>query len=102
MPVIRMFGNKFFVWLVNLIYGSHYTDMCYGYRSFARGVARKLHLKENGFGIETEINIKAQKMHMRLLEVPSYEKPRSRERRSSELQGRLCHTADDTQQPVDP
>ncbi len=76
MPMHRRLGNRFFVTLVNLFYGSHYTDLCYGYRSFARGVAQKLHLAETGFGIETEINIKAQKKHLRVLEVPSYEKPR--------------------------
>lgn len=77
MPWIRRFGNKLFVSLVNLMYGSHYTDMCYGYRSFAKGVAKRLNLQEHGFGIETEINIKVQKMHMRVLEVPSYEKLRA-------------------------
>ncbi len=76
MPVHRRLGNRFFVSLVNLLYGSHYTDLCYGYRSFARGVAQRLHLDEEGFGIETEINIKAQKKRLRVMEVPSYEKPR--------------------------
>ena len=37
---------------------------------------RSCGLEEKGFGIETEINIKAQKRHLRILEVPSYEKPR--------------------------
>ena len=79
MPMIRRFGNKLFVHIVNVLYGSHYTDMCYGYRSFARGVLKRLDLKEDGFGIETEINIKAQKKHLKILEVPSYEKQRSNE-----------------------
>ncbi|MDE1868406.1 MAG: glycosyltransferase family 2 protein [Candidatus Micrarchaeota archaeon] len=77
MPAFRRFGNKVFVSLVNLIYGSKYTDMCYGYRSFAKGVANRLGLKEMGFGIETEINIQAQKNRMKVLEVPSYEKLRA-------------------------
>lgn len=77
MPLIRIIGNKFFVAMVNLMYGSHYTDMCYGYRSFAKGISRKLRLTETGFGIETEISIKVQKMHMKVLEVPSYEKLRA-------------------------
>lgn len=80
MPMLRKFGNKLFVTIVNMLYGSHYTDMCYGYRSFSRGIAKRLNPKENGFGVETEINIKAQKMHLKILEVPSYEKQRSRER----------------------
>ncbi len=77
MPWIRKFGNKMFVIIVNMLYGSNYTDMCYGYRSFANGITRKLDLTEIGFGIETEISIKAQKMRMKVLEVPSYEKLRA-------------------------
>ncbi len=77
MPLIRKIGNKLFVMAVNIIYGSHYTDMCYGYRSFAKQVANRLRLAETGFGIETEISIKVQKMHMKVLEVPSYEKLRA-------------------------
>ncbi|MDE1833616.1 MAG: glycosyltransferase family 2 protein, partial [Candidatus Micrarchaeota archaeon] len=77
MPWIRRFGNKFFVWMVNAIYGTKYTDMCYGYRSFGRGVAQRLGLTEKRFSIETEISIKARKRGMKVLEVPSFEKPRA-------------------------
>ncbi len=76
MPAFRKFGNKVFVSLVNLIYGSKYTDMCYGYRSFSRKAVKKLKLREKGFGIETEINIKTRKAGLRAMEVPSYEKKR--------------------------
>ncbi len=76
MPMHRRLCNMLFVTLVNLLYGSHYTDLCYGYRSFAHSAVQKLHLEEKGFGIETEINIKARKRRLRVLEVPSYEKPR--------------------------
>ncbi len=76
MPLIRRLGNGFFVSVVNLLYGSRYTDLCYGYRSFARGVLGRLDLREKGFGIETEISIKAVKRHLKVLEVPSYEKKR--------------------------
>jgi glycosyltransferase involved in cell wall biosynthesis len=77
MPRLRVFGNKFFVFLVNTIFGANYTDLCYGYRSFRKGVAERLNLKEKGFGIETEINIKAIKKHMKIIEVPSNEKKRA-------------------------
>ena len=76
MPIFRVFGNKVFVTMVNLFYGSHYTDMCYGYRSFSNGAFKKLKLQETGFGIETEINVKAQKAGLKVLEVPSFEKKR--------------------------
>ncbi len=76
MPFIRKIGNKAFVAIVNLIYKSNYSDMCYGYRSFSRNALRRLNLTEAGFGIETEISIKAKKMNLKVLEVPSYEKKR--------------------------
>ncbi len=77
MPLFRKFGNKFFIFLVNLLYGSRYTDLCYGYRSFTRDAAKKLGLKSDGFGIETEIGIKAVKKRLKVLEIPSYEKKRN-------------------------
>lgn len=76
-PPLRVFGNKFFVFLVNVFFGANYSDMCYGYRSFRKGVPQKLGLREKGFGIETEINIKAIKKGFRVVEVPSTEKKRA-------------------------
>lgn len=77
MPWYRMIGNKFFVFLVNLIWKTNYSDMCYGYRSFRKSCIKKLGLKQEEFGIETEISIKAAKKKLRVLEVPSYEKRRA-------------------------
>ncbi|MDE1870158.1 MAG: glycosyltransferase family 2 protein [Candidatus Micrarchaeota archaeon] len=77
MPALRRFGNKVFILMVNLFFGSNYTDLCYGYRSFRRGAMQRLALSERGFGIETEINIKAIKRRLRVLEVPSMEKKRA-------------------------
>ncbi len=76
-PPLRVLGNKFFVLLVNVLFGAHYTDMCYGYRSFRRGVPERLGLTETGFGIETEINIKAVKKRLKVMEIPSTEKKRA-------------------------
>ncbi len=73
---VRKLGNMFFVLLVNYLFGSNYSDMCYGYRSFRKSVLKKLDLKETGFGIETEISIKAVKHNLKVLEVPSIEKER--------------------------
>ncbi len=76
MPLFRKLGNKFFVTLVNLFWGMKYSDLCYGYRAFRKSVIKKLDLKRDGFGIETEISIKAAKLGMKVLEVPSFEKAR--------------------------
>ncbi|MGC8586596.1 MAG: glycosyltransferase family 2 protein [Candidatus Micrarchaeia archaeon] len=77
MPLIRKLGNKFFVFLVNHIFKTNYSDLCYGYRSFRREAFKKLDLKEDKFGIETEISIKAAKLGLKVLEVPSFEKKRN-------------------------
>jgi glycosyltransferase involved in cell wall biosynthesis len=76
MPWYRKLGNKSFVHLVNLLWNMHCTDLCYGYRAFRNGIWKKLNLKSVGFGIETEISIKAAKKKLNVLEVPSFEKKR--------------------------
>ncbi len=76
MSLLRKIGNRFFVFLVNFFFKSHYTDLCYGYRGFKKSVINKLDLKEDRFAIETEINIKAAKEHLSIIEVPSIEKKR--------------------------
>ncbi len=76
MSLIRKLGNKFFVKTVNFLWDMNYSDLCYGYRSFKKSCIKILDLKSNGFGIETEISIKAAKKNLKVLEVPSYEKPR--------------------------
>jgi glycosyltransferase involved in cell wall biosynthesis len=76
MPWYRKLGNKFFTFLINLIWRSKYTDLCYGYKAFRKGVWKKLDLKNKRFGVEAEISIKAIKKKMRVLEIPSYEKKR--------------------------
>ena len=74
--VLRLFGNKFFVFLVNLIYRTKYTDLCYGYRAIKKSAISKLNLKSEGFGIETEISIMAKKANLDVIEIPSFEKSR--------------------------
>ncbi len=76
MPRYRMIGNLFFVYLVNIFWGSKYTDLCYGYRSFNKKIINKMNLKSKGFSIETEISIKVAKLGLKVKEIPSFEKKR--------------------------
>lgn len=75
--LLRKLGNKFFVGMVNILYKTNYTDMCYGYRGFRRDVIKRLSLKEDGFGIETEISIRSKLAGLRVIEIPSFEKKRA-------------------------
>jgi glycosyltransferase involved in cell wall biosynthesis len=70
---IRRIGNWMFRTLTNLLNGSRYSDLCYGYFAFRRGTVDALELTGDGFEIETEINIRAHRAGLRIAEVPSIE-----------------------------
>jgi len=70
---LRTFGNWMFRTLTNLLTGSRYSDLCYGYFAFRRGTIDALDLRGDGFEIETEINIRAHRAGLRIAEVPSAE-----------------------------
>jgi len=73
LTMFRRLGNWTFRMLTNLIHRSRYTDLCYGYFAFRRGTVDALPLRSDDFAIETEINIKAWKAGLRMIEVPSRE-----------------------------
>ena len=76
--LVRRLGNGFFVFLVNRLFGTGYTDLCYGYAVFKKDALRLLSpgLKSTGFEIETELFIKAKKLGLKVVEVPSVERAR--------------------------
>lgn len=75
MNLLRRFGNLIFMLLVNLLWSTHYTDICYGFGAFRKDAVEEIAplLKSASFEIETEIFIKAKKLGMKVLEVPSVE-----------------------------
>ena len=75
MNLIRRIGNHFFLSLVNWFWSSNYTDLCYGFAAFRKDAVDKLgpYLKSTNFEIETEVFIKAKKLGLKIVEVPSIE-----------------------------
>jgi hypothetical protein len=73
LTLFRRLGNWAFRTLTNLIHRSRFTDLCYGYFAFRRGTVDALPLRSDDFAIETEINIKAWRAGLRIMEVPSRE-----------------------------
>ena len=71
----RKFGNTLFIILLNIISESNFTDLCYGFMAFRKDAVKKLIpiLRSKDFDIETEIIIKAKKLGLRIVEVPSLE-----------------------------
>ena len=69
----RHLGNKILSGLVNALFGTRYTDLCYGYNAFWAKHLDKLDLDCDGFEIETVMNVRAAKAGLAIQEIPSYE-----------------------------
>jgi glycosyltransferase involved in cell wall biosynthesis len=87
---LRSLGNRMLGAVVNLCYGTHYSDLCYGFNVFwqkhvpvlglditsppsPRGDGR---LWGDGFEIETLIHMRVAEEGLLVAEVPSFEHPR--------------------------
>jgi glycosyltransferase involved in cell wall biosynthesis len=77
LTLVRRFGNWFFRTVANVLHGTRYSDLCYGYFSFVRGTVDLLGLESDGFEVETEIALKAHRAGLMVVEVPSRELPRA-------------------------
>ncbi|GAA1728216.1 glycosyltransferase family 2 protein [Nonomuraea bangladeshensis] len=73
---VRSLGNKALTGLTNLLYGTRYTDLCYGYNAFWARHLDALNLDCDGFEIETLMNVRAAKAGLVIREVPSHERSR--------------------------
>jgi glycosyltransferase involved in cell wall biosynthesis len=70
----RHMGNKILSAIVNTLFGTRYTDLCYGYNAFWAKHLPRIDLVDcNGFEIETVMNVRAAKAGLSIQEVPSWE-----------------------------
>ena len=88
--LVRRVGNFWLNKTVNLLYGTRYTDLCYGYNAFRRECLDVMRLVAtevdgwepgemlwgDGFEVETLINVRIAKAGLRVTEVPSFERVR--------------------------
>jgi peptidoglycan/xylan/chitin deacetylase (PgdA/CDA1 family) len=73
---LRSLGNYGLSQLVNILFGTHYSDLCYGYNAFWKRCLDSLRFDCDGFEIETQMNIRMHKAGLEIVEVPSIERPR--------------------------
>ncbi len=76
LTLLRSAGNRALSGAVNLLFGTAYTDLCYGYGAFWRRCLPQLHVTCDGFEVETVINVRAAKAGLKVVEVPSFERER--------------------------
>ncbi len=72
----RSLGNAFLSGTANVLHGTHFTDLCYGYNAFWARCLPFISLDVPGFEVETLINLRIAAAGMKITEVPSYEEER--------------------------
>jgi glycosyltransferase involved in cell wall biosynthesis len=73
---LRRLGNRGLNVTVNLLFGTRYTDLCYGYNAFWRSCLTTLEVDCSGFEIETLINIRIARAGLAVVEIGSFERDR--------------------------
>ena len=73
---IRRIGNWGLNTIVNTLFGTRYSDLCYGYNVFWAHCLEHMRIDCDGFEVETQINIRIAKAGLSVREVPSYEERR--------------------------
>ncbi len=73
---LRTAGNYGLSWLVNILFKTRFTDLCYGYNAFWKHCLDYVEIDSDGFEVETLINIRVQLAGLKIAEVPSFEHPR--------------------------
>jgi Glycosyl transferase family 2 len=74
--MMRRLGNTVLGGVANLLHGTHYTDLCYGYNAFWVRCLPFISLDVPGFEVETLITLRVTVAGMKITEVPSYEADR--------------------------
>lgn len=73
MTRLRRFGNRFFVFLANVLFGTRFTDITYGFNALWRRYAPLLALEIDDWANEIISNIRVARSGLRVVEVASFE-----------------------------
>lgn len=65
----QVFAGRLAGWLLQLLYGVRYTDMC-PFRAIRRDALERLGLREETYGWNLEMQMRAARARLRILEVP--------------------------------
>jgi glycosyltransferase involved in cell wall biosynthesis len=73
---LRRIGNRGLNGVVNGLFRTSYSDLCYGYNAFWRHCLPAMSVDCTGFEVETLINIRIARAGLDIHEVPSFERER--------------------------
>jgi glycosyltransferase involved in cell wall biosynthesis len=71
--LLRRLGNYALRKLVNTLFWTRFTDLCYGYNAFWKHCLDYIDVDCDGFEVETLIHLRVHKAHLQIVEVPSIE-----------------------------
>ncbi len=70
---LRRLGNYGLRKVVNLLFRTRFSDLCYGFNAFWRRCLDYIEIDCDGFEVETLIHLRVHKANLRIVEVPSVE-----------------------------
>lgn len=75
---LRRFGARLITYFINLLFGTKYTDVCYGFIAIKRNVLDKIDYSSLSDDIimEAQLLCRAAKSGLRVAQVPSFERKR--------------------------
>jgi glycosyltransferase involved in cell wall biosynthesis len=73
---LRRAGNLGLGLLVNLLFRTSFSDLCYGYNAFWKHCLDHIDVDCDGFEVETLINLRMHKANLKMVEVASFEHSR--------------------------
>jgi len=71
--LLRRLGNYWLRKLVNLLFWTRFSDLCYGYNAFWKYCLDHIEVDCDGFEVETLIHLRIHKAQLKIIEVPSIE-----------------------------
>jgi glycosyltransferase involved in cell wall biosynthesis len=76
LTVVRRIGNRFLRGLVNALYGTRYSDLCYGFNAVRAAALARLDVGYEGFEVEALLSCQVARAGLAVTEVPSFESRR--------------------------
>jgi glycosyltransferase involved in cell wall biosynthesis len=69
-PLHHYIGNPLLTWMINIIFGTHFSDTHSGFRAISRKALDRLPIKTGGMEFASEMLVMASKEQLKIVEVP--------------------------------